>query len=183
MPFDTERLGMRVDSVSVNKFNSDGEEVQTLKVSLVVSPLTRELADDLSAFMRRTLFTANDAAVNQQLTRAQFDICHIPQEIEVRMAPDQDEPSFVIGEAKVGPLKVSRGLRSTGWDLRFDIEFAPESEHQLAQVCDSHAKMRFLSFSNAEADLFSESKKVERTARKADAQHVAEHVAAEARVN
>lgn len=181
MPFDKETcIPMRIDKVEHQTMTKDDAEIGLVKMTFLVSPLTRELADDLSAFMRRTLFTATDAEVNPQLKAAQFDLGVKPQLIEVRSAPDQDDPTFTIEEAKIGTLVASRSKKAAGWRLRFSATFSPRSEHQLAQVVDSYTKTRYCTFENAVADLFSESKQTERKARRQAAQAEAAAVGATA---
>lgn len=109
----------------------------------------------LSKFMRDTLFTKNDAEVTPQLHAATFDLSELPQVVDVRMAPDQEEPSFTINEGRIGHFRARRSKKSSAWRLLFTVTCAPASDHQLAQIVACRAKQRICSFEDASPDLFS----------------------------
>jgi ParB/RepB/Spo0J family partition protein len=78
---------------------------------------------------------------------ADFALSELPQEIEVRLAPDQTNPSFTIKEAQIGSFQARRSKKSTAWRLRFTTTCAPVSDKQLGQIADAIGKVRYLAFS------------------------------------
>lgn len=167
--FDSEHVALRIDKIDHLTMERDEKEIGLVKLTLELNPLTRQKADELSEFMRRTLYTAKDAEVTPQLEGATFNLTIPPQELVVRMAPDQPDESFTIQEAKIGPLHARRSKKSSSWRLRFTATFAPMSEHELAQVVDCYTKTRYFTFADAQPDLFSESTKKRTRAVRAEA--------------
>lgn len=155
----TGQVALRFDKIEHLTMTKEEKEIGLVKVTLELNPLTTKRAEDLSEFIRRTLYTRTDAEVVPQLQSATFNLSPPPQEIVVRMAPDQPDASFTIREAKVGDLIARRSKKSSSWRLRFAVTFAPASEHELAQVVDCYTKTRYLVFADAQPDLFSESTK------------------------
>lgn len=155
----SEFTSLRFDKIEHRTMEKDEREIGLVVLTFELNPLTREKAEDLSEFMRRTLFTSKDAEVNPQLEGASFNLTIPPQEIAVWSAPDAPEAIFTIAEAKIGHLHARRSKKSSSWRLRFTATFMPMSEHELAQVVDSYTKTRFLTFTDASPDLFSESTK------------------------
>lgn len=152
--FSTPHVGVRIASITHRSMEQDEAEVPLTEMTCELSPFTPSLAGDLHDFVKRTLYTAAGVEVNSLLKGAIFDIAIRPQQIEVRMTPDQDEDSFTILEAKIGSIKAKRSKKSTAWVLEFTITCSPATEHQLAQIVECYLKTRYLSFQNAESCLF-----------------------------
>lgn len=163
----TETVHLRFNKIEHLKMEKDDAEIALVKAELELNPLTPALAADLSGYMRTVLFTKQDAEVTPQLHGATFNLSPLPQEIAVYAAPDQDEPSFTIQEAKIGHFHARRSKKSSTWRLVFSITFAPQSEHQLSQVVDCYTKQRVCAFADASPDLFSETGKERRKVAKA----------------
>lgn len=164
--FEKEHVSCRLEKIEHLKMQKDDCEIALIKSTWEISPFTAQLATELDEFVRATLFTMTDAEVTSRLAGATFRLTRPPQEIVVRMAPDQTQGSFTITEAKVGPFYARRSLKSSAWRLLFVATFSPATEHQLAQVVDSITKTRYLTFADAQADLFVEVSKEEKRARK-----------------
>lgn len=162
----TGSVNLRFNKIEHLGMEKDDAEIDLVKVSLELNPLTTSVCADLSPFMRSMLFTKTDAEVTPQLHAATFNLSELPQVIDVRMAPDQDEPSFTINEAKIGHFKARRSKKSSAWRLLFEVTFAPASAKQLAQIVACRAKQRYCTFEDASPDLFSETgKEREQTAK------------------
>lgn len=155
----SEYVGARIEKIEHLGMERDDTEIDLVKMTVEISPLTAAKAKDLSDFMRTMLYTRQDAAVTPQLHAASFNLSQPPQEIAVRMAPDQGEASFILSEAKVGIFHARRSKKSTDWRLVFTLTFQPASDHQLAQVVECRAKTRYFTFADAQPDLFSDSTK------------------------
>lgn len=136
--------------------DKDDAEIDLVKVTMELNPLTAKKAEDLSEAMRRMLFKRADGTVTPELHSATFNLSIPEQRIKVFMAPDQSEPSFVITEANISPFKVSRG-QGDNWRMRFAVKFQPASAHQLQQVVESRAKAKYCFFEDTQASLFSPS--------------------------
>lgn len=165
--FQRDWIPMRVSKIEHRLLEKDDTEHQLLEVTVEVSPFTVELATDLDDFVRRTLYTMKDSEVSSKLRHAAFQLPIRPQAIQVRSAPDQGKPSYTIAEAKIGTLHARRSKKSASWRLVFTFTVAPESEHQLAQICEDYTRTRYFSFANAEATLFDDEEKPKRTRRAA----------------
>lgn len=152
--FSADNVAVRVADISHRSMEKDDAEIPLTDLKCEVSPLTPKLAGDLNDFVRRTLYTSKDVEVNTLLGTATFNIDIRPQEIEFRAAPDQDEPSFTIGEAEISGIKAKRSKKSTAWVLEFTITCSPESERQLHQIVESYIKTRYLTFTDAVPSLF-----------------------------
>lgn len=139
---------------------SNEAEITLVKLKCEVNPFTAARAQEVHDFVRGTLFTLSGAEVNDLLGSATFRLAIPPQRIEVRMAPDQEKPSFVIEEAKVDGIKAKRSKKSSAWTLEFTVTCAPVSEHHLAQLCESYLKSKYMAFSPAEPGLFDETPEV-----------------------
>lgn len=166
MPFESQ-IAVRVAEIRHRQMEHEDKEIQLTEITFEIHPLSPELAGELDDFVKRTLYTMKDAEVTSKLTGASFNLGIRPQEIAVRMAPDQGKASFVIEEAKIGTFHARRSKKSSAWRLVFTATCAPSSEHQLSQIVDSYLKSRFLQFANATAGLFDEIEQEERKASKA----------------
>lgn len=144
----------------------DGKEIGLLECQCEINPFSAKLATDLDDFVRSTLYTRTDAEVVSKLGAATFRLTMPPQEITVKAAPDQEQESFTILEAKIGALHAKRSKKSPTWRLVFTLLFQPSTEHQLAQVMACHTRSRYLTFGDAEADLFTEVSKEEKRHRR-----------------
>lgn len=176
--FDTERLPIRFANIQHRTMERGEKEIALVEITLEINPLKPELAQELDGYVRSTLFTRSDAAVTPKLAGARFNLSPLPQEILVRMAPDQTDESFLIREAKIGEFSARRSKKSSAWRLVFTATCNPTSEHHLAQIVDSYLKTRYCTFANAQADLFSEKGQEERKTRRAAAAATGEPAAA-----
>jgi hypothetical protein len=163
----TEYVHLRFNKIEHLKMEKDEKEVPLVQITLELNPLTPALAQDLSDFMRASLYTRTDAEVNSQLHGAIFNLGERPQEIVVRMAHDQGKASFTIKEAKVGHFHAKRSKKSPTWRLQFKVTCSPSSEHELAQIVDCYTKQRVCTFADAHPYLFAEVGKEEEKTRKA----------------
>jgi len=161
--FDREHVPVRFADIKHRTMTKDNAEIGLVEITFEISPFTKELAKELDEFVRRMLFTATDAEVTSKLGGATFRLPIRPQQIAVRMAPDQGEASFVIDEAKIGPFHARRSKKTSTWRMVFTATLAPENEHQLAQIVDCYTKARFITTGNATPGLFDE---VEKDARR-----------------
>ena len=167
--FESEVVGVRIGGIAPQQMEHDDAEVALVVLSCEVSPLTARRAAEVHDIVKRTLFTKADAEENPLVTSVGFNLSILPQIVEVRMAPDQAEPSFVIDEAKISDIKASRSKKHTAWTLHFKITCSPQSDHQLAQIFATYTKMQYLTFSQAEPDLFSVEGEERRKTRRAAA--------------
>jgi hypothetical protein len=171
------KVSVRVANISHEQMEKDEAEIQLVKLTCEINPLTPELASEVHDFVRGTLFTISGAEVNSLLSTASFSIFVPPQAIAFRSGPDTKKPAFTIDEAKVTGIKAKRSKKSSAWTLEFAVTCSPASEHQLAQICDSYLKSRYLSFSPAEPGLFDETPEVKgrgKSAAETDAEAEAE---------
>jgi len=152
--FNTPRIGVRIAHITHQQMEQDDTEVPLTVLTCEVSPFTAALAADLHDFVKRTLFTAKDVEVNGLLASASFNLAVRPQAVDVRMAPDQTAESFTVQEAKLSGIRAKRSKKSSAWTLEFTLSCSPESSDQLGQLVDCYLKMRYLTFSDAEACLF-----------------------------
>lgn len=158
-------VGVRVSHITVNQLEQEDHEVPLVVMTCEVSPFTAARAGEMHDKVKRILYTARDAAVDSLIKSVSFDL-EFSQSIEVRMAPDQAEPSFTIEEAKINGIRAKRSKKSSAWTLEFKVICSPQSEHQLAQIAESYLKTKYFTFSEAEPDLFSESRAAEAKARR-----------------
>lgn len=165
--FDSNDVAMRFEKIEPRRMEKDDLEIGLLEIELTVNPFTADLAKELDDYVRRTLFTATDAEVTRKLKSASFDLTIQPCRVEVRMAPDQEDESFSIPEAKILSVIARRGKKSSAWRLHVKMQCAPATEHQLAQIIDCYTKMRYLSFEATQPDLFSEVGKARTKTRRA----------------
>jgi hypothetical protein len=160
--FESEHVPVRFAAINHRRMEVDEREVSLVEITFEMSPFTKERAKELDDYVRRTLFTANDAEVTQKLGGANFRLAIRPQSIVVRMAPDQGKASFVIDEAKIGTFHARRSKKSSAWRMVFSVTCAPASEHQLAQIVECYLKSRYVTFANAEPGLFDEADREDR---------------------
>lgn len=152
--FKTPHVAARISNIVVRQMEKDEAEIPLVELTCEVSPFTATLAGDLHDFVKRTLYTAQGVEVNSLLAAAAFNIDVRPQAVEVRMAPDQDDESFTLAEAKVSGIKAKRTKLSTAWILEFKLTSSPASATQLQQIVEAYLKTKYLSFENATACLF-----------------------------
>jgi hypothetical protein len=164
--FDTENVALRVADINHRTMEHDEKEIGLVEMVFEMNPLTPALAGELDEYMKSMLFQRKDAEVTSKLGGATFRLGILPQEIVVKMAPDQSKGSFTIDEAKIGSFTASRSKKSTAWTLKFTATFHPRSKDELASVVDCYLKTRFCTFADASPDLFSEvGKEREKTAK------------------
>jgi hypothetical protein len=168
--FDRAHVPLKVTAVNHARLERDEKEIPLVVVSLELSPLSPELAAELSPFMKGTLFTKADAAVNPQLTGATFNICDREQTLVFRMAADQEAESFRADNVTIGPCKVSRGKKNPHWTMSFTATFEPMGEHHLAQIVDSYTKFRYVTFGDATPNLLTETQRADREAAAGEAE-------------
>jgi len=164
--FDTECVPVRIANLAHRQMQKDEKEIGLVDITCELHPLTPKLAGELDDYVKRVLYTATDAEVTSKLKAASFALPLGPQEIVVRMAPDQKKDTFTLLETKITSLKAKRGKKSSAWTLVFVVTCAPTSATQLEQIVDSYLKMRYLTFADATADLFAEQSKEEKRARR-----------------
>ena len=167
--FDKENVSARCTKVEHRSMEKDEKEIGLVDLKFEISPFTKELAADLDDFVRGTLYTRNDGEVSSKLRAVRFDLPIRPQELAVRAAVDQGKSTFTILEAKVHGIIATRQKKSTAWVLKFTVTAAPATEHQLAQMVECYLKSKYLTFADAEADLFAEESKEQKQARRASA--------------
>lgn len=176
--FDSAHIPIRINDIRHDGMDKDDAEISLVNLKCELNPFTAARAKEVDDYVRRMLFTSSDAEVNAKLSGADFNLTILPQSVEVRMAADQGDPSFTITEAKVTGVKARRSKKTSAWRLLFTITCAYASDHQLAQMIDCRKKMRFLTFEQTTADLFSELGKEERRTRRAAAASAAESATA-----
>jgi hypothetical protein len=167
--FDTENVPVRVANITHRQMEKDEAEIALVEIQCEINPLTPTLAGELDDYVRGTLFTRTDVEVNSKLKGAAFTLPIRPQEIVVRMAPDQKKDTFTIREAKIASIKATRSKKSSAWTLTFTIVCSPTSNDQLGQIVDCYLKTRYITTANATADLFDEADNAKRARRSADA--------------
>ncbi len=176
--FDSANVPVRINKITHDGMDKDDAEIALVNLECEVSPLSAIRAKEIDDYMRRSMYTSTDGEVNAKLVRADFAIPLKEQRVHVRMAPDQDEESFEIKEAKFGLMKVRLSKRTSTWRLLFSMTCSPMSEHHLAQLVDCRLKTRYMTFEPAKADLFSEvGKEASRTRRAAAAADAGEATA------
>jgi len=173
--FEIEQIPIRFASIVHRSMDKNDAEVPLVEMGCEISPFTPALAQDLDDFVRATLYTRTDAEVTSKLKAAAFSLPLRPQEIVVRMAPDQKKDVFTILEAKVSGIKATRSKKSTAWTLKFTLTCSPTSNDQLGQIADCYLRTRYLTFADASPDLFAEESKEQKRARRAAAASAAEN--------
>lgn len=160
---DSVNVGFKIADFALARLEREEKEIPlvVLTLELLLSP---ELCAELSPFMKSTLYTSRDAAVNPQLTAATFQICDREQDIVFKMAPDQSDESFKAIAATIGPLKATRTKKAPAWTVKFTATFEIQGEHHLAVIADSYTKFRYLTFGDAEPNLVTEAQRQERQA-------------------
>lgn len=156
----SDEVSVMVANITHDQMERDEAEIALVKLTCEINPLTPQRAEELDDFVRGTLFTRTGAEVNDKLGSVSFRLAMPPQQIQVRMAPDQKKPSFTIDEAKIENWKAKRSKKSSAWTLEFMITCAPASEHQLAQIVECYLKTKYLTFTPAEPGLFDETPEV-----------------------
>lgn len=162
MPFDTEHVNCRFAAIDVRQMEHDDAEIPLVEITLEINPLTASLAAELDGEVKAMLFSRADEEIKSKVRRVVFDLPIRPQSIAVRSAPDQGEASYVIDEAKVTHVVVTRTKKSSAWTLRLKVLCSPSSADQLQQIVESYLKAKFCTFANATPGLFDEVEKDER---------------------
>lgn len=172
--FDRDFIGVRVAGFAVNQMKDrDNREIQLAVLSCEINPFTAEMAGQLHDVVKRTLYTATNAEVNNLLGGCRFNIDIRPQEVVFRESVNQ-KPLFTLQEVKVDGIHAKRSRKSTAWTLGFTLTCAPASSEQLGLLFESYLKFRVLSFSDAQATLFeSEETKKRRVSAAEEAKSVA----------
>jgi len=173
-----ENVPMRIAAVAHRQMERDEKEIGLVELKLEINPFTPKLASDMHDDVRRMLFTANEAEVRSLLGGASYYLPIGPQEVIMRMAPDQGKPTLSIDEAKIGQLHMRRSKKATTWRCVFTLTFHPQSKDQLAQAVDAYLKTRYVTMADAQPDLFAEAEKRSRAGRSAgvaDASAAAAH--------
>lgn len=168
--FDRAHVPLKVTNVAHARLEREEKEIPLVVLSLELSPLSPEYAAELSPFMKSTLFTKTDAAVNPQLTGATFQVCDREQTLVFRMAADQEAESFRADNVTISPCRVSRGKKNPHWTLTFSATFEPMGEHHLAQIVDSYTKFRYVTFGDATPNLITQAQREDRQAAAAGAE-------------
>lgn len=157
--FDRNRIPLKVTNITPQKMEHEEKDLTLLKIDCEIEPFTPELAADLDADVRQTLYTRQDAAIKTKVTSIGWDLGIPPQMVDLRLAPDQEEPSFTLDEAKVSNVKTKRSGKSTAWRLTFSLTVFPTSAQQMNQIIESYTKVRYTDWEVAHPDLFSDSTK------------------------
>lgn len=157
--FSKSRIPLKVTNITPQKLEHEEKDLVLLKIDCEVEPFAPELAADLDADVRNTLYTRQDAAIKTKVTSISWDLGIPAQLVDLRMAPDQDEPSFTLAEAKVSNLKTKRSGKSNAWRLTFTLTCLPATAHQMNAIIDSYTKTRYTDWEAAQPDLFSDSTK------------------------
>lgn len=160
--FDTPHIALKVIDVTHSRKIDGEKEVPVVHVEFEMNPLTAEMCAELSPFMKNTLFTMSDAAVNPQLLGANFAIVDREQILVARTAPDAGEATWKADAVTISPVSARRGKSTTAWKLVFTASWEPTGERQLALVIDSLTKVRYITFADQVPNLITEAARQER---------------------
>lgn len=160
--FDTPHIALKVTDVKHSRDIVGEKEVPKVHVDLEMNPLTAEMCAELSPFMKSTLFTMTDAAVNPQMLSANFAIVDREQILVARSAPDAGEATWKAEAVTISAVSARRGKSTTAWKLVFTATWEPTGERQLALVIDSLTKVRYITFADQVPNLVSEAARQER---------------------
>lgn len=164
--FDTPHIALKVTDVTHSRRIEGEKEVPVVHVELELNPLTAEMCAEVSPFMKNTLFTMSDAAVNPQMLSANFAIIDREQILVARSAPDAGEATWKAEAVTISPVSARRGKSTTAWKLVFTASWEPSGERQLALVIDSLTKVRYITFADQVPNLVTEVVREERAARR-----------------
>jgi hypothetical protein len=177
--FQMSHVPVRIANVTHQQMQKDDDEIALTVLACEISPFPAGLAGELHDFVRGTLYTRTGAEVNSLLAGCSFALDLRPQEVEMRLAPDQSKPTLVLPEAKIANFRASRPKRTSSWTLHFSITCSPASAKQLHDLVDCHTRTRYMCFADSEGTLFDEPTEEQKT-RRARRQSEAEETAAPA---
>lgn len=178
--FKTAHVPVRIANVTHQSMERDETEVPLTILACEIAPFPAGLAGELHDFVKSTLYTRTGAEANSLLAGCSFDLQLRPQEVEMRLAPDQSKPTLTLPEAKIGNFHAKRSKKSSAWTLAFTVTCSPASPKQLHELVDCYSKTRFMCFEDSVGTLFdapTEEQKTRRARRQSEGEE-AETVAA-----
>lgn len=137
--------------------DQDGDEQLDTQLTFRIHPLHPDLAGELDALVRSTLWTIGKADVSDKVKAITFELKQPGFQILWRATPDSPRASLAIPYAKLekGIVHAKKHKDVAGWALTFKVRMPTPDADSLAFLHHGYTRQHFLSFQPAAPDLLS----------------------------
>lgn len=142
------------------KFSTEKKDGETRKIvacTLMVSPFTAAMAEELGSGFREHVFKRTDGEPLDQLAEAKFKVNVPLQELRIKMAPDQPAETVFIQNVRVDPeFKVRRDKETPTIEATFWIDFAYPTPEILMFLANQQNEQIICSFHDQQLNMLDE---------------------------
>lgn len=126
-------------------------EVKVLRLTLRIQPLTIEIAGAIDGLVKRTLFRGS-GDLAPYMHEVTFALETARQQLTVYASRDTDQAAVLFDHVAIGKVRARRDEH--GWSAIFKVTFGPVGPADLAYVNAWFGTQRFVTFDQAQAQLF-----------------------------
>jgi hypothetical protein len=152
--FKKSNIGIYLDDITpaIGK-DKEGDERRDLDLSFRIHPFSPELATELDAVVRSTLWTMGKVEISDKVKTVGFDLKLPAVAILFKAAPDATRVNIEVPYARVGNIAARKHKGIQGWALTFHAVFPMPDEHALALLHNGYKRQHFITFEAAAPDL------------------------------
>lgn len=137
--------------------DKDGEQITETVLAWRIHPFSPELAAELDAMVRNTLWSIGKVDVQEKIKSIQFELKVPAFAIALKAAPDMSHNSLEIPYARLDKNAVvaKKHKDVAGWALTFKTRIPTPDANSLAFLHAGYTRQHWLTFEPAEPDLIS----------------------------
>lgn len=132
-------------------------DVKVVDLALRIEPFTTQLASALDpsyGFVRRMLFSMNNAEPVNELKSVEFKVPGERQTLTCFAAPDIARATIALSQVKVTKIRARKPKEGTAWTVYVYVSFGPLGKEELEYVNAFYTTQAFITFEQADPSLF-----------------------------
>lgn len=135
--------------------DAEGDDRNDCQLTFRLQPFSPELAVELDAAVRNTLWTMGKVEVSEKVKAITFELKQPAFAMAFKMAPDASRNSIELPYAKLesGLVQAKKHKDVAGWALTFKVRIPTPDAGMLAKLHAGYTKQHFITFEPAEPDL------------------------------
>lgn len=132
-------------------------DTKVVDLALRIEPFTTQLASALDpsyGFVRRMLFSMNNAEPVTELKAVEFKVPGERQQLTCFAAPDVSVASIALSQVKITKIRARKPKEGTAWVVYVYASFGPLGKDELEYINRFYTTQAFITFEQADPTLF-----------------------------
>lgn len=152
--FSVAKVGLFLDTITHSTEPRQDQEVKIVTLALRVHPFDAKLAAAIAQPVRAALFNLNNPEPKTELRRVEFALGVPRQNLHIFAAPDAPTARLMLAQVRISGTFARTQKDVNGYAFCFKASFGPADRQELEFVQDWHLSQRFVTFDEAEPNMW-----------------------------